>query len=161
MVSDQTEKLYRILYPMRIVIISCAYEDKSNWMPATWCFPLSAEPAIFGVCVAKKRYTYELIHKSKRFAINIPGEDLKETIIKLGRVSGSGCNKFALAHLTAERGKLGLPLIKECLTTIECSVVDEKEIGDHVLFVGKAENVIKRREGKGLYHMGGDDIRTL
>lgn len=161
--GDAMEKPYKFLYPMRIVLISCAHGGKDNWMAAAWCFPLSSEPPVFGVCIAKKRYSYELMHAGKEFAINIPGEDLKDAITKFGRTSGRNneTDKFALAHLTKERGTLSAPLIKECISSIECTVIEEKEIGDHILFIGKAKNIVKRREGKGLYHLGGDEIKAI
>ncbi len=161
MIKIGTEKLYRLLYPMRIVLITSKYQEKSNVMSATWCFPISSEPPMFGVCIAKKRYSYELIHASKQFAINIPGAELKNAIIVCGRASGREKNKFKDATLTVEIGKLSLPLIKECNTSIECELVAEYELGDHILFVGEVNNIVKRKEGKGLYHLGGDEIEII
>lgn len=146
---------------MRIVLISCKQDDKENVMTAAWCFPLSAEPALFGICISKKRYSYKLIHSSRKFAINIPSSELKNASIVCGRNSGKEINKFKLAKLTKEYGKLDIPLIKESIASIECDVTDEHEFGDHILFVGKAENIIKRKEGKGIYHLGGDEIIEL
>lgn len=146
---------------MRVVLITSKYKDKENIMSAAWCFPLSADPPLFGVCLSKKRYSYELIHQSRQFAINIPGEELKGAVLLCGRTSMREKNKFELTKLTKENGKLGAPLIKECNASIECIVIDEKGIGDHVLFVGEVKNVVKRREEKGLYHRGGDDFTIV
>lgn len=155
------EKPYKLLYPMRIVLITSSYKGKDNVMSAAWCFPLSSEPSLFGVCLSKKRYSHELISASKEFAINVPGEDLRDAAMLCGRNSGREKDKFMLAKLTKEHGKLAVPLIKECLSSIECKVVDEREYGDHVLFVGQAVNVLVRKQGKGIYHMGGDEIMLL
>ncbi len=146
---------------MRVVLITSKYNEKENVMAAAWCFPLSAEPPIFGVCLSKKRYSYELIHASKKFGINVPGPKLKDAVFICGRNSGREKNKFKFAKLTKELGGLGLPLIKECLASIECEVIKEEEFGDHVLFVGEAKNVTRRKKGTGIYHLGGEEIITL
>ncbi len=155
------EKLYRILYPMRVVLVTSRHGSKENVISVAWCFPLSSNPPLFGICIEKKRFSYDLIHASREFAINIPGEELKDAVFICGRTSGKESDKFKLAKLTKEKGMLGAPLIKECLASIECEVVEEKEIGDHVLFVGNAKNVIKRKEGRGLYHSGEDEIKVV
>jgi len=146
------EKLYRLLYPMRIVLISASYNGKNNFMPAAWCFPLSFEPPIFGVAIAKKRHTYGLVHESREFVINIPGADLIEKIEKFGRTSGRDGDKFKEWNVIPEKSKkVGAFGIAECLVSLECRVVNEIEIGDHILFCGEAVNITKRREGKGIY----------
>ena len=99
------EKSYRLLYPMRIILVSASHEGKNNFMPAAWCFPLSFEPQIFGVAIAKKRFTYSLIHESKEFVINIPGADLIEKMNALGRISGRDCDKFREWDLTPDKSK--------------------------------------------------------
>jgi len=151
------EKIYRLLYPMRVVLITANNEGKENIMPAAWCYPLSAEPPIFGVAIAKKRFTYELIHKSKYYAINLASPEMKDGVKICGSKSGREIDKFALSGWKKEDGKK-VVLIAESPTSIECEVIDEYEIGDHVIFVGKAINIVKRREAKGLYHRGGDDF---
>ena len=42
-----------------------------------------------------------------------------------------------------------------------CELVDEIPMGDHVLFVGKAINTVRRFEAKGLYHLGGDEFTPV
>lgn len=150
------EKLYRLLYPMRVVLITSKYGEKENLMAAAWCFPISMDPPLFGVSVSRKRYSHELISKGKAFGINIIGKDMEKEALLAGGTSGKGKDKFAEFCIGKEYGKLGIPLLKDAPASIECKLVKEIELGDHVLFVGEAVNVVKRRESKGLYHMGED-----
>lgn len=155
------EKLYHLLYPMRVVLITSAHNSRESIMAAAWCFPVSAEPPVFGVCISKKRFSHELIRNSRQFAINIPGTGLNNAVLLCGRTSGKDTDKFALANLTREKGQLAAPLIKECLASIECRLVNEFEIGDHILFAGHVVNVVKRKEGRGLYHAGDDEFKEI
>ena len=150
------EKLYHILYPMRVVLVTSKYGKKENVMAAAWCFPLSMDPPLFGVSVSRKRFSHELISKGKAFGINLADGKMKEEALGAGRPSGKERDKFAELGIEKEYGKLGIPLLKDSPVSIECRVVEEIEAGDHVLFIGEAVNVVKRREGKGLYHARGD-----
>ncbi|MEW6749237.1 MAG: flavin reductase family protein [Candidatus Micrarchaeota archaeon] len=144
------EKHYRLLYPARVCLITSRHGGKDNVMSASWVFPLSADPAMFGVAVATKRYSYGLIKGGEAFGINIPGPELEAAARLCGTESGKEKDKFALAGLTKEEG-MNVPLIKECSASIECELVDEFHTGDHMILVGKAVKIIKRKESKGIY----------
>lgn len=150
------EKIYRLLYPMRVVLITSKYKEKENVMAAAWCFPLSMDPPLFGVSVSRKRYSHELISKGKAFAINLIGKEMEKDALGAGSESGRDRDKFAELGIAKEYGKLGIPLLKDAYASIECRLVKEMDLGDHVLFVGEAVNVTKRSERKGLYHAGED-----
>ncbi|MDD5340658.1 MAG: flavin reductase family protein [Candidatus ainarchaeum sp.] len=152
------EKPYRFLYPMRVVLITSKYGDRENVMAAAWCFPVSMEPPLFAVSVSRKRFSHELISKGRAFAINLVDAKIREKAVAAGRSSGKDRDKFAELSIAREYGKLGMPLVKDSPASIECKLVKEIELGDHVLFVGGAVNIIERRKAKGLYHAGGDDF---
>ncbi len=153
-----TEKPYRALYPLRVVLITSKSGAKENVMAAAWCFPISMEPPLFGVSISRKRFSHGLISNGRAFAINLVDAKMKEKAIAAGRSSGKERDKFAEFSIAREYGKLGLPLLKDSPASIECKLVNEIELGDHVLFVGEAVNIVERRKAKGLYHAGGDDF---
>ena len=155
------EKLYQLLYPMKVVLITARHEGKESIMPAAWCFPVSKDPAIFGVSIAKSRFTYGLVHESGKFAINIPTPEMKEGVVKCGTTSGRDTDKFAETGWEKEEGKLGIPLVGECSASVECILEKEIETGDHVIFFGKVENLVKRKEAKGIYQVGGTEFTEL
>ncbi|MCI0504411.1 flavin reductase family protein [Candidatus Micrarchaeota archaeon] len=145
------ERLYRMLYPARVCLITSRLNGKDNVMSASWVFPMSMDPPLFGVSVSPKRHSHGMIRGGRAFGINLPGPELLQAVKACGTISGrDGIDKFLDAGLTKEQGA-NVPLIRECLAGIECDVVQEIEAGDHTVFVGKAVNVVKRKEGKGLY----------
>jgi len=147
---------------MRVVLISSSHEGKDNVMTACWCFPLSADPAMFGVSVSRKRFSHSLIEKSKEFVINIPGPELLGAVRTCGEETGKDTDKFTLAKLTKERSiKVAAPSIAECQTSIECKVVDAKETGDHVLYIGEAVNFRTRKEGKSIIQTKEGELREF
>ncbi len=154
------ERLYRLLYPMRVCLITSRHGDKENVMAASWVFPMSMDPPLFGVSVAEKRYSCGLIRKGGCFGINIPHPDIEEATLVCGTNSGRDVDKFKKACLTKEETN-HVPLIKECPVSIVCEVVGEMVAGDHIVFIGKAVETRKRFEAKGLYQVKGDEFTSL
>ena len=154
------EKLYRLLYPMRVCLITSRHEEKDNIMAAAWVFPLSMDPPLFGVSVAEKRHSCSLIRKGKAFGINLPHPELQEATLTCGTKSGKNIDKFKEAGLTREEAK-HVPLIKECPVSIECEVTKEITTGDHAVFIGKAIKTVERFKAKGLYHLGGSEFKPI
>jgi flavin reductase (DIM6/NTAB) family NADH-FMN oxidoreductase RutF len=144
------ERIYQMLYPVRVCLITCRHGGKDNVMAASWVFPLSMDPPLFGVSVSPKRHSHRIIRESGAFGINLPGPELQAAVAACGTKSGRDADKFLEAGLAKEDG-LRVPLIRECLASIECEVVGELEAGDHTVFIGKAVKTVKRKEGKGLY----------
>jgi len=150
------EKLYRLLYPMRIVLISSRAKGKDNIMAAAWCFPLSGNPPLFGVSLADSRETYSMIKKSGCFAINLVSPEMQEAALLCGTKSGREVDKFSEGKLTKEEAeKIDCALIGESPVSIECKLVDLIKTGDHYLAIGEAVNVKKRKESSGLYQKAG------
>jgi flavin reductase (DIM6/NTAB) family NADH-FMN oxidoreductase RutF len=144
------ERIYRMLYPMRACLITSRHEGKDNVMSATWVFPVSMDPPLFGVSLSPKRHSFGMVRNGKAFGINIPSSEMEAAVRLCGSKSGRDCDKFAEAKLTKEEG-IRVPLIAECPSSIECELVDSLEMGDHTVFVGKAVKTVRRKEGKGIY----------
>jgi flavin reductase (DIM6/NTAB) family NADH-FMN oxidoreductase RutF len=143
---------------MRIVLITSRAKGKDNIMAAAWCYPLSAEPPLFGVSLSDKRYSYQLVKEGKCFGINLVAPDMKEAALFCGTHSGKEVEKFSGSGLAKEEGtKINCPLIKESPLSIECKLVDMVEAGDHFICIGQALRIVKRRDAKGLYQKEGKE----
>ncbi len=152
------EKIYRALYPMRIVLITSRGGGKDNIMAAAWCFPLSRDPPLFGVSLTDSRHSYSMIKEGECFGINLAAPDMEDAALLCGTRSGRDVDKFAESGLTKEEGeKIDCALVGESPASIECRLADVIKTGDHYLFVGEAVNVKKRRGAKGLYQKEGRD----
>jgi flavin reductase (DIM6/NTAB) family NADH-FMN oxidoreductase RutF len=155
-------ELYKLLYPMRIVLITTRSGKKDNVMAAAWCFPLSFDPPLFGVSISPKRHTFSLLQGAKSFGINLTAPGMDDAVLVCGRNSGKDMDKFTKSGLIKEEAKkINCPLIKESHISIECELIDTIKTGDHSVFVGKAVNVIKRKEAKGLYQSASGEWITV
>jgi flavin reductase (DIM6/NTAB) family NADH-FMN oxidoreductase RutF len=113
---------------------------RSNAMAVAWSTPLSHTPPLVGVSVSPKRYTHDLIKEDDAFGVNVPGREVLDETFFMGSETGREFDKFSETGLSVFTGdKLGVPLIKECVAALECSVDGVLETGDHDLFIGRIE----------------------
>lgn len=120
------------------VLITSAWKDKINVMTAAWQMPVSFQPLLVAVAIGQTRFTHELIQKSGEFVIAVPHLGIIEKVWCCGTHSGRDTDKFAFCKLTPlKTGKVGAPLIEECIGNIECRVCDRHTAGDHTIFVGE------------------------
>lgn len=127
-----------VFFPTPAALIVGGTIEEADVATIAWIGMLSSTPPIVGVSFDKRRYTLELIRKTKEFTVNIPSaEHYKETDF-CGLTSGRHTNKFtkaALTPITASRIKT--PIIGECPFNLECKIVEELQLGDYILVMGE------------------------
>lgn len=135
-------------------------ETKDNIFTLAWHTPLSFEPRLYGICVGKERFSLELIRKSHCFVINFMPYDLKDKVLQCGRVSGKHSDKFKDNGFEKEEADtIDCPIIKEAIGHLECELINEIDIGDHVFLVGK---VLRSHHIRGprVFYIGDNEFST-
>jgi flavin reductase (DIM6/NTAB) family NADH-FMN oxidoreductase RutF len=167
-------KANRLLNFGPVTLITAKYREQHNVSTVAWVMSVSSNPPLVAIAITNKRFTYDLIKASREFVINIPSVSLKEAVTICGSTSGRELDKFAKAHLTPGHAKkVGAPIVEECFAHLECKVVDEKSVGDHILLVGDViaayaeENAIDQHgvihveQTTPLLHLGADQFGTV
>ncbi len=163
------ENFYRLLHPKVVFLLtSISKEGVPNVMACAWATPVSEEPPMIIVCVAKEHYTAELILETAEFAINIPTKDMEKAIWLCGSKSGREVDKFKRANLEIiPSTKIKAPLIKGCASYIECKLHQTIDAGEcyaflgNVVYVGIDERYFKKGVWQGdtiPMHLGGKRI---
>jgi len=126
-------------FPIRpVYLLSSEYKGKKNIITIGMFAYFSGKPTLVGVGIAPSRYSFGLIRQSGEYVVNVVDEKLMKAARICGEKSGREVDKFELAKLTPEKGvRVNAPLIKESPVSIECKVVKEVEVGDHVWFIGE------------------------
>jgi len=142
-VNFDMKKFHNIAFPMPTVLVTCNDEkNKTNVITIAWHTTISIKPPLYGISVAPSRYSYNLIKNSKEFVVNFAPFSLVEIIHLCGTKSGKIIDKIKQANLNLINSeKVKTPSIKECYAHIECVLFESIKLGDHVLFVGRVENV--------------------
>lgn len=118
-----------------VYVISTRHEGRVNAMTAAWVARASFEPPLITVSVGTGRFSHDMIKGSGVFAVNVLGPDNIETGKHFGLKTGRKTDKFA--GIEYDTKATGSPILKDCLSWIDCKVVSYHEAGDHTLFIGE------------------------
>ena len=130
------------IYPIPAVLVTSGDMKNSNILTVAWTGILNTNPAIVYISVRPERYSYNLIKKNKEFAINLTNEKLAYATDWCGVRSGAKFDKFKEMKLTKEKAEfIKAPLIKESPVSIECKVIEERNLGSHTMFVAEVLSI--------------------
>lgn len=136
-------EIRKFLEPGPIVLVSSSYKGQADIMTMGWHTVMEFSPSLIGCIIARSNHSFDLIRKSRQCIINIPTEDMINTIVGIGNCHGADIDKFAEFNLTAQKAaKVNAPSIKECFANFECRLYDGKMIDEYNYFVFE---VIKAR----------------
>jgi flavin reductase (DIM6/NTAB) family NADH-FMN oxidoreductase RutF/rubredoxin len=132
-----TDCFFTITYGL--YILSSKLGDKYNGHINNTCYQVTAEPPQFAVCTHKNNLTTEYIKQSKVFSISIIQEDVDlEYIGHWGFKSGRDFDKFN--NISFKIGITGAPIVLgKTVAFIECEVVNEIDVGTHIIFIGEVK----------------------
>jgi flavin reductase (DIM6/NTAB) family NADH-FMN oxidoreductase RutF len=103
---------------------------------------VSQVPPLLVVSISKNDATYQLIEKSKEFAINVIADEQLDLSQKFGSVHGATVDKFKKFGIATEKAsRVSAPLISGCYAHIECQVKTalwEVE-GNHAIYIAEVK----------------------
>lgn len=163
-------RVYRLLEPGPVVLITTANPARANVMPMSWHMMMDFFPPLVGCVLSDRNYSFSLLRETRECVLNIPTRELARKVVACGNASGRRRDKFAEFGLTPVPAKHVLPpLIRECFANLECRVVDTRMVGRYdafVLEVVKAwiDRSVKRvrtihHMGRGTFMVAGEVIR--
>lgn len=163
-------KVYGLLEPGPVVLLTTARKDKRNIMALSWLTMLEFEPPLVGCVVSGRNYSFELLRAGRECVINIPSAGLADKVVACGNTSGRHSDKFSTIGLTPLAAALvAPPLIAECFANLECRVVDTRMVSRYNFFVlevvkawmdraAKDSRTIHHR-GRGSFMVAGETIK--
>ena len=129
-------------YPTLASVVAVRSGKKTNAMAVAWHVGLSFDPPLFGILVALKRYTHDLIMKAKEFSVNFMPYEKINIIAGCGRTGGKQLDKFKTFNIKTEKPvKISSPVLKDAYASYECKLKEHHRVGDHTLFVGEIVQV--------------------
>ena len=114
------------------VITTCAADGMRVGVTANSFNTVSLNPPIVLWSLAATSPSLATFRATGHFAVNVLTLEQIELSRKFSR---SGADKFAGVEFAD--GLHGAPILAGCAATIECTVVNEHIVGDHVLFLGQ------------------------
>lgn len=141
--TKQQWKPGTLIYPLPAVLISCGEtEEEYNMLTVAWVGTICTNPAMCYISVRPERHSYDIIKRTKSFVINLTNEDMARATDWCGVRSGKDYNKFKEMRLTPQKAqKVAAPIVLESPLSIECEVIEIKELGSHHMFIANVVNV--------------------
>jgi flavin reductase (DIM6/NTAB) family NADH-FMN oxidoreductase RutF len=151
-------KVYGLLEPGPVVLVSTARKGRPNVMAMSWQTMLDFEPPIFGCVISNRNHTFGILKATKECAINIPTVELAEKVVACGNCSGRKVDKFAAFGLTPlPASRIEAPLVAECYANLECKVIDARLVNKYCFFileVVKAWIDPAKKRPRTIHHLG-------
>jgi len=134
--SFPLSKVYGLLEPGPVVMVTTARGGRPNIMTLSWHTMIEFEPPLVGFVISNRNHSFGLLKATGECVINIPTVEIAEKVVGCGNSSGATTDKFETFSLTPKTAaRVGAPLIEECYTNLECRVADTRMVARYGLFV--------------------------
>lgn len=151
-------KVYGLLEPGPVVLVTTAHRGRANVMTLSWLTMMDFEPPLVGMVLSDRNFSFAALKATRQCVINIPTVELGAQVVGCGNTTGRKVDKFAAFHLTAAPARhVAPPLVEECYANLECRVTDARMATKYnffVLEVLKAWIDPARRNPRTLHHLG-------
>ncbi len=120
--------------PSGCSILTVSHGGRATGTLVSWVQQASFEPPAITVAVKRGRPVAGLVDGSKRFLLNVIGEDPAPMFKQFGR--GLGLEEDAFAGLAVEQTEFG-PLLRGCIAHLGCRLMQVAAVGDHDLYIAE------------------------
>jgi flavin reductase (DIM6/NTAB) family NADH-FMN oxidoreductase RutF len=129
-------KVYQLLEPGPVVMLTTARKDHANVMVMSWHMMVEFEPPLVACVVSEGDYSFAALRATKECVIAIPALKLARKVVDVGNSSGRDVAKFEKFGLTPLKARrVNAPLVAECFANLECKVVDTRLVNKYNLFI--------------------------
>jgi 3-hydroxy-9,10-secoandrosta-1,3,5(10)-triene-9,17-dione monooxygenase reductase component len=123
-----------------ITVVTTFDGDRPQGITVNALTSVSLEPPLVVVALDRRRFITPSVHALGRYAVNVLSEDQQAlSDCFAGAPVEPGRDDFCGAAWAP--GPTGLPLIDGAIATLECTVTDTFQAGDHELFVARVDSL--------------------
>ncbi len=143
---DEVEKAIRKIRN-GVFVVTFFLDGRSYGMTTAWVNRASFKPNMLMISIGKNRKGYEELLEAEVFCVNILGDEHLEIARHFGNTNGNNLNNFNDVEFKDMEN--GSPMLKNCVSAVECKLVKKVDAGDHVVLFGEILNAIDL-EGDGM-----------
>jgi 3-hydroxy-9,10-secoandrosta-1,3,5(10)-triene-9,17-dione monooxygenase reductase component len=146
-----------------VTVVTVAHEGVIRGMTANAFSSVSADPAMLLICIDQHSSMYPIFQVAEAFGVNILTEEQEQVSRSFAQ---RGEKRQEMGGYPYRFGRLGAPILDGVLAWSECRVEHRYRGGDHIIVVGRVEDMaIERPDAApllffgGQYHALGDVLR--
>ncbi|MAT40353.1 MAG: hypothetical protein CL946_12195 [Ectothiorhodospiraceae bacterium] len=120
-----------------VYVVTSSHNGKDGGQIATWIMPASLVPDRLRLIalISPQNFTYSLIEKSRKFALNMLAVGQEDLVPQFGLKTGKTLDKFE--ELEFERAPSGCPILNGTCGWIDCRILDTYMLGDRMLYIAE------------------------
>ncbi|WBX84899.1 flavin reductase family protein [Sphingosinicella microcystinivorans] len=151
-------RVYQLLEPGPVVLLTTAAKGRSNVMTMSWHMMVEFTPPLVACVVSPADHSFRALRATKECVIAVPAVALAPKVVGIGNCSGRDVDKFERFGLTPVPARMvAPPLVAECFANLECRVADTRLVNAYSLFVlevVKAWTDPAQKEPRTIHHRG-------
>jgi len=129
-------RVYQLLEPGPVVMLTTAHKGRPNVMTLSWHMCVEFEPPRIACVVSDGNFSFKALRTTKQCVIAIPAVKLAKKVVAVGNCHGNLIDKFDSFGLTpVQASQVSAPLIAQCFVNLECKVVDTRLVNTYSIFV--------------------------
>jgi flavin reductase (DIM6/NTAB) family NADH-FMN oxidoreductase RutF len=121
-----------------VTVVTTLDGDRPQGITVNAFTSVSLDPPVVMIALGRKRSIVPAVDASRRYAVNILAED-QQWLSDCFAGANVNPSREAFCGAAWRPGSSGLPLIAGAVATLECTVADRFEVGDHYLYVGSVD----------------------
>jgi flavin reductase (DIM6/NTAB) family NADH-FMN oxidoreductase RutF len=168
--SYPLSKVYGLLEPGPVVLVTTARKGRANIMTMSWHTMMEFEPPLVGCVISGRNSSFDALKATKECVINIPTQEWAKQVVGVGNCSGRTVDKFTKFGLTPmPAAQVAAPLIEECYASLECRVADTRLVNRYNFFILEVvqawvDTAIKQPQtlhhrGNGVFVVAGETVK--
>lgn len=129
-------KVYQLLEPGPVVLLTTAARGRANVMTMSWHMMIEFEPPQIACVVSGNNFSFAALRATGECVIAVPARKLAAKVVQVGNSSGRTIDKFAKFGLTTvPAARVRPPLIADCFANLECKVTDSQLVTKYNIFI--------------------------
>ena len=129
-------KVYQLLEPGPVVLLTTARKGRANVMAMSWHMMIEFEPPQVACVISGNDYSFAALCSCGECVIAVPARKLASKVVDVGNSSGRDIDKFETFGLTKLPAScVAPPLIADCFANLECKVTDMRLVNKYNLFI--------------------------
>jgi 3-hydroxy-9,10-secoandrosta-1,3,5(10)-triene-9,17-dione monooxygenase reductase component len=123
-----------------ITVVTTLQDGRPRGITVNALTSVSLDPPLVVVALDRRRFITPSVHETGRYAVNVLSEDQQAlSDCFAGAAVEPSRDEFCGASWSP--GPTGLPLLHGAIATLECTVTETFQAGDHELFVARVDSL--------------------
>ncbi|BCG64882.1 MAG: flavin-dependent trigonelline monooxygenase, reductase component [Methyloprofundus sp.] len=136
-IDNQEFKNALKLWASGVSVVTANSAEGEQGMTATSFASVSMDPPQILVCIHEGAETGAAIMQDKKFAVSILTDQQEQAS---NEFAGASSMQERFSNVNWHQGDLGLPVLDDCMVSLECTVVQQVRAGTHWVIIGEVQS---------------------